>query len=256
MKLTILGCSGSLGSPCNPGSSYVVSTEGNPDVVMDFGPGALAAMQERFNPSEAHVVFSHLHADHCSDAASLLVWRRYHPHAPARSRNRMLGPSYTPEHLGRLGSDGPDDINDISDTFEFAPWVSGEPVAFEGVTITPFPVVHPAAESHALRVQDNTTGRVLTYSGDTGFTQGLIDASTNADLLLCEAAWGPYPDGQPEGMHLTGAEAGVVAREAGVGTLVLVHIQPWSDAEATLAAAKTEFDGEVVLGRAGAVFEV
>ncbi|QYH19299.1 MBL fold metallo-hydrolase [Corynebacterium aquatimens] len=256
MKLTILGCSGSLGAPGNPGSSYVVSTAGNPDVIMDFGPGALAAMQERFNPSAAHVVFSHLHADHCSDAASLLVWRRYHPHAPATGRNRMHGPSYTPQHLGRLGADGPHDMTDISDTFDFAPWVSYEPVAFEGASITPFPVEHPAVESHALRVADTAAGTVLTYSGDTGFTPTLIDAARDANLFLCEAAWGPTSDGHPQGMHLSGAEAGIVAREANVEKLVLVHIQPWSDAEATLAAAKSEFGGEVVLGHAGDEFEV
>ncbi|GAA1171280.1 ribonuclease Z [Corynebacterium glaucum] len=256
MKLTILGCSGSLAAPGNPGSSYVVSTAGNPDVVMDFGPGALAAMQRDFDPSAAHVVFSHLHADHCSDVASLLVWRRYHPTAPAAGRNLMYGPSYAPEHFGRMGSDGPDDINDISDTFEFHPWVSGTPVEFEGVIITPFPVVHPAAESHALRVDDKATGKVITYTGDSGFTPSLIDASLNADLLFCESAWGPTSEGQPEGMHLSGQDAGRIAREAGVKTLVLVHIQPWSDKEAARAAAQAEFDGEVIVGEAGAVFEV
>lgn len=256
MRLTILGCSGSLGAPGNPGSSYVVSTPGNPDVVMDFGPGALAAMEERFNPSDAHVVFSHLHADHCSDMASLLVWRRFHPVAPATRRHRLYGPSYAPQLFGQMGADGPDSPTDISDTFAFTPWVSGEPVAFEGVTITPFPVLHPAVESHSLRVEEHGSGKVVTYSGDSGFTPSLVDAARDADILLCEAAWGPYPDGHPAGMHLSGAEAGRIAREAGVGTLVLVHIQPWSDVEETRAAALAEFGGEVIVGTAGAVFEV
>lgn len=256
MQLTILGCSGSLGAPGNPGSSYVVSTPGNPDVVLDFGPGALAAMQERFNPSEAHVAFSHLHADHCSDIASLLVWRRFHPELAATRRHRLLGPSYTPQHIGVLGADGPDAPTDISDTFEFTALRGGEAVELDGVSITPFAVEHPAAESHALRVQELATGKVLTYTGDSGFTPSLIDASRGADLLLCESAWGPDSEGQPAGMHLSGREAGRIAREAGVGTLVLVHIQPWSDAEATRIAAESEFDGEVVVGAAGAVFEV
>ncbi|MEJ4128097.1 hypothetical protein V5S92_07950, partial [Corynebacterium accolens] len=51
------------------------------------------------------------------------------------------------------------------------------------------------------------------------------------------------------------AEATVAAaREAGVRTLVLIHIQPWGDAEATVAAAREEFDGEIVLGTAGMQF--
>lgn len=256
MQITILGCSGSLGAPGNPGSSYVVSTPGNPDVVMDFGPGALAAMEERFEPSQAHVVFSHLHADHCSDIASLLVWRRFHPERAAVGRHRLLGPSYTPQHIGQLGSDGPSSPTDISDTFEFTPLRSGESVELDGVTVTPFAVVHPAEESHALRVEEQATGKVVTYTGDSGFTGSLIDAARGADLLLCEAAWGPDSEGQPEGMHLSGREAGRIAREAGVAKLVLVHIQPWSDAAATLAAAQAEFGGEVVVGAAGDVYEV
>ena len=38
--------------------------------------------------------------------------------------------------------------------------------------------------------------------------------------------------------------------------LVLVHIQPWSDKQATLEAARTQFDGPIVLGEAGAEFTV
>lgn len=255
MQLTILGCSGSLAAPGNPASSYVISVPGETDVVMDFGPGALAAMQERFDPSAAHVIFSHLHADHCSDFPSLLVWRRYHPTAPAEQRHRLIGPSYAPEHLGRMSADAPGEQDDFSDTFEFTTWCTGQPEQLSGLTITPFDVVHPAQESHALRIED-ASGKVITFSGDSGFAPTLIDAARAADLFLCEAAWGATSEGKAEGMHLSGKEAGRIAREADVQTLVLVHIQPWTDPEEVLAAARAEFDGEIVLGTAGATFEL
>ena len=254
MQLTILGCSGSLAAPGNPASSYVISVPGETDVVMDFGPGALAAMQERFDPSAAHVIFSHLHADHCSDFPSLLVWRRYHPSAPAQQRHRLIGPSYAPEHLGRMSADAPGEQDDFTDTFEFTTWRAGQPEQLSGLTITPFDVIHPAQESHALRIED-ASGKVITFSGDSGYTPTLIDAARNADYFLCEAAWGATSEGKAEGMHLSGKEAGRIAREAGVKTLVLVHIQPWTDPKDVLAAARTEFDGEIILGRAGATFE-
>ena len=254
MQLTILGCSGSLAAPGNPASSYVISVPGETDVVMDFGPGALAAMQERFDPSAAHVIFSHLHADHCSDFPSLLVWRRYHPTAPAEQRHRLIGPSYAPEHLGRMSADAPGEQDDFTDTFEFTTWRAGHPEQLSGLTITPFDVVHPAQESHALRIED-ASGKVITFSGDSGYTPTLIDAARNADYFLCEAAWGATSEGKAEGMHLSGKEAGRIAREAGVKTLVLVHIQPWTDPEEVLSAARTEFEGEIILGKAGATFE-
>mgnify|MGYP002715083214 CR=1 FL=1 len=255
MQLTILGCSGSLAAPGNPASSYIISVPGETDVVMDFGAGALAAMQERFDPAAAHVIFSHLHADHCADFPSLLVWRRYHPTAPASERHRLIGPSYAPEHFGHMSSDGPGELDDISDTFEFTAWRAGRPEHLSGLAITPFDVIHPAAESHALRIED-ADGKVITFSGDSGFTPTLIDAARDADLFLCEAAWGATSEGKAEGMHLSGQEAGRIAREAAVTTLVLVHIQPWTDPEEVVQAARAEFDGEVVLGTAGATFEL
>lgn len=254
MQLTILGCSGSLAAPGNPASSYVISVPGETDVVMDFGPGALAAMQERFDPSAAHVIFSHLHADHCSDFPSLLVWRRYHPTAPAEQRHRLIGPSYAPEHLGRMSADAPGEQDDFTDTFEFTTWRAGQPEQLSGLSITPFDAIHPAQESHALRIED-ASGKVITFSGDSGYTPTLIDAARNADYFLCEAAWGATSEGKAEGMHLSGKEAGRIAREAGVKTLVLVHIQPWTDPKDVLAAARAEFDGEIILGKAGATFE-
>ena len=254
MQLTILGCSGSLAAPGNPASSYVISVPGETDVVMDFGSGALAAMQERFDPSAAHVIFSHLHADHCSDFPSLLVWRRYHPTAPAEQRHRLIGPSYAPEHLGRMSADAPGEQDDFTDTFEFTTWRAGQPEQLSGLSITPFDAIHPAQESHALRIED-ASGKVITFSGDSGYTPTLIDAAREADYFLCEAAWGATSEGKAEGMHLSGVEAGRIAREAGVKTLVLVHIQPWTDPEEVLAAARAEFDGEIILGKAGATFE-
>ncbi|WP_288832465.1 MBL fold metallo-hydrolase [uncultured Corynebacterium sp.] len=259
MRLTILGCSGSLGAPGNPGSSYLITSPGSPEtpgILMDFGPGALAALQPVFDPANAHVIFTHLHADHCSDFPSLLVWRRFHPTAPAARRNLMYGPSHSPVHFGRMSADGPDGFDDISDTFDFRPWEPGRPVDIEQVTVTPVPVVHPAAESHALRVESRESGRVLTFSGDSGMTPALVDAARGADVFLCEAAWGPTSEGKAPGMHLSGQEAGRIAREAGVGKLVLVHIQPWSDPEETRAAASAEFDGEIAIGRAGDVFDL
>lgn len=257
MKLTVLGCTGSLSAPGNPGSSYLVNPdEGQPGILMDFGPGALAALQEVADPSDAHLVFSHLHADHCSDTASLVVWRRFHPTAPASRRHILAGPTYAPEHLGRMGANGPDDIDDISDTFDVRAW-NGQPLAIDSVTVTPFPVVHPAAESHALRIEHQDSGKVIAFSGDSAFTPTLIDAARGADLFLCEAAWGPETDeNTPPGMHMSGREAGRIAREAGVKKLVLVHIQPWTDKEATRRAAAEEFDGEIAVGSAKDVYEV
>jgi ribonuclease BN (tRNA processing enzyme) len=159
-----------------------------------------------------------------------------------------------------MGADGPSDFDDISDTFAVAPWIPFQKELLGHATVTPYPVVHPAQESHALRVEETTlgtgTGKVITYSGDSGYTPLLVDAARDADLFLCEAAWGPSSEGKTKNMHLSGGEAGRVAREANVKALVLVHIQPWADKEATVAAAAEEFDGEIIVGYPGQEFSL
>src|SRR5438045_7769651 len=49
-----------------------------------------------------------------------------------------------------------------------------------------FPVLHtPGTHAHALRVE--VDGRVLAYSGDTEWSDTLLEAAAGADLFICEA---------------------------------------------------------------------
>lgn len=252
MKLTILGCSGSTGTPGNPASGYLVEVPGAPGVLMDCGPGVLSELQKYANPAEQHVVLSHLHADHCLDVPSLLVWRRYHPTAPSVARHQLVGPAATVDHLGPLSLQGDDHM---ADTFAFTPWQAEQSHIVDRVSITPYPVVHPV-ETYALRVTEATTGKTIAYSADSAYTDSLIDCARDADIFFCEATWGDSSLGKAPNMHMSGGEAGLIAARAGAKKLVLVHIPPWGDAEGALRTARENFDGEVIIGESGMVFEI
>ena len=254
MKLSVLGCSGSVPVPGNPASGYLLSFPDAPSIILDLGPGTFAELQKLQDPCDAHVALTHLHADHCSDFPSLMVWRRFHPTAPAAQRNKFFGPSEACTRLGRVSADCDRDVDDMSDTFEAHVWREGVSERVDAVTITPYQSVHPT-EAYALRIEDEA-GRVLTYSGDSAYTDGLVPAARGADVFMCEAAWGETSAGKAGGMHMSGAEAGRLARQAGVGRLVLVHLQPWGDTEATVNAARGEFDGDITVARAGMSFTV
>lgn len=255
MKVTVLGSSGSLGAPGNPASGYLLQPENGTNVLMDIGPGVLAKMQEIADPSEAHVVFSHMHPDHCLDFPSLMVWRRYHPTAPSKGRHLCFGPEDAAVRMGRIDADSINDIVDFSDTFAFGRWVAGQSEILDAVTITPFEAVHPI-ESYCLRVVHDRSGKVLAYSGDSGWTENLIECARDADVFLCEATWCDSGENCPADMHLCGGEAGKIARLAGVKKLVLIHIPPWGDADAALAAARREFDGEIEVAYSGMEIEL
>ncbi|MEU2557702.1 hypothetical protein ABZ589_39795 [Streptomyces sp. NPDC013313] len=99
MRMTVLGCSGSVTGPDSPASGYLLTAPGTPPLVIDFGPGVLGALQRYADPGEVTILLSHLHADHCLDMPGLLVWRRYHPNPPV-GRALVYGPTDTACRIG------------------------------------------------------------------------------------------------------------------------------------------------------------
>ncbi|WP_461168077.1 cyclic nucleotide-degrading phosphodiesterase [Tsukamurella serpentis] len=253
MRLTILGCSGSVGGPQSACSGYLLEVDGQDPVVVDFGPGVLGELQQRVDPNTVTVLLSHLHADHCLDLPSLLVWRRYHP-VPAQGRQRLLGPSDTPERIGRASAESATMLDDISDTFDFSAWRENEDHTVGALAVRPLRMFHPP-ESMGLRIT-GPSGAVLAYTGDTGVCENLVELARGADVLLAEASWTHDPGNRPVGVHLSGLEAGEAAAAAGVGRLLLTHIPPWTSREAVIAEARSVYHGPVDAVSGGDVFEL
>ncbi|EFV12352.1 cyclic nucleotide-degrading phosphodiesterase [Segniliparus rugosus] len=253
MRLTVLGCTGSVTGPDSPASGYLVTAPDAPPLVVDFGGGVLGALQRHANPNDVTVLLSHLHADHCLDIPGLLVWRRYGPDAVGE-RALLYGPADAALRLGVASAEVGGQCDDISDTLEAHAWAEREPVKFGELSVTPFRVFHPPT-SYGLRIVDSS-GAVLAYSGDTGVCQAVEELAQGADVFLCEASWTHDPDNRPVGVHLSGTEAGEIARRAGVGELLLTHIPPWTSREDVLAEARAAFNGPVRAVRADESFDV
>ena len=86
VRITVLGCSGSVVGPDSPASGYLLTRAGHPAAGHRLRRGVLGALQRHADPGSVHVLLSHLHADHCLDLPGLFVWRRYHPSPPAAAR--------------------------------------------------------------------------------------------------------------------------------------------------------------------------
>jgi ribonuclease BN (tRNA processing enzyme) len=232
VRLTVVGCSGSAPSPSSAASCYLVEHDGF-RLVLDLGNGAFGTLQALADPATVDALFlTHLHADHCLDVAPFVVWHRYSGQA---SGGRV--PLYAPAGAGRrlalaYGEDGAP----LTDVFDFAVVTPGSfpigPFAVETVR-----TAHPV-ECHAVRL--TAGGRSLVYTGDTGPCARVIELARGADVLLAEAA---HPDepGLPDGLHLTGREAGEHAAAAGVGRLLITHVPGWVDAATQLADARAAF---------------
>ncbi|BBG00231.1 MULTISPECIES: MBL fold metallo-hydrolase [Pseudonocardia] len=261
MRLIVLGCSGSGPGPESPASGYLVEAGGT-RLTLDLGNGTLGALQRHLDPwSLDAVVFSHLHADHCSDFASLVVHRRYHPRPPfdaAASPLPVYAPAGAHDRFARAYAPSDDELagTDLTDVFTFHDLAAGGThtigTGADEVRVSAFGVVHPCP-AFALRIEHGR--RVLTYSGDTGACPGLLDAARDADLLLCEASW-PHGEHNPPGVHLSGREAGEHAATAGARRLVVTHVPAWYDRDELAGEAAAAFDGPVEAATPDAVFDV
>lgn len=219
-----------------------MTAAGGPPLVIDFGNGVLGSLQRHADPGAVHVLLSHLHSDHCMDLPALFVWRRYHPSPPV-GKALMYGPSDTWARLAQASSPFGGEVDDFSDIFDVRHWADGHEVEFGALGVLPRTVAHPT-EAYGLRITD-ASGAVLAYSGDTGMCDAVVDLARGADVFLCESSWTHAPGRRPENLHLSGTEAGRIAKLAGVGELLLTHIPPWTSREDVITEAKAEFDGPV-----------
>lgn len=256
VRLTILGCCGSIPGPNLAASGYLLEADGF-TIGIDLGNGTLARLQAVRDPFELDaLVLSHLHPDHCADFSALTVLRRYHPAPPFDTREHRL-PVYAPKEApSRLANAyAPHEAErletDLSDVFEFHA-LSPEAVRIGPFQVTPVPVEHPT-ESFGVRVTDGT--HTFAYTGDTGDCPALDRLAEGVDVLLAEATWTHAAD-RPRGLHLSGREAGELAQRARVGRLLLTHVAPWTDSDAVLREARSGYGGPVRLVEQGAVYDV
>lgn len=237
MRLTVLGCSGSVPGPDSPASGYLLTAPGAPPVVLDLGGGTLGALQRHVDPAEAIYLLSHLHADHCLDVTGLVVWRRYHPR-PRAGRTTVHAPSDAPLRLGTASAARGGEVDDLSDVLDLRPWVAGDTLRLGSVAVEVARVAHPC-EAYGFRLTHDD-GTTLVYTGDTGPCAAVTELARGADVLLAEASWTDAPD-RPVGVHLSGTQAGELARDAGVGRLLLTHVPPWTSVPAVAAEAEAVF---------------
>jgi ribonuclease BN (tRNA processing enzyme) len=184
--LRFLGSGDAFGSGGRYQACLMLSGGGG-HVLIDCGATSLTAMKRYgVDPSSIEtVLISHLHGDHFGGLPFLILdgqfSRREAPliiGGPPTIEERMTA---TMEALFP-GSSTVQRRFDI-DYRELAPT---ERTAIGSVAVTAYPVQHASgAQSYGLRVEYG--GRTIAYSGDTEWTDELVELARSADVFVCEA---------------------------------------------------------------------
>jgi ribonuclease BN (tRNA processing enzyme) len=229
------------------GSPAVGVKAGKYFVLLDIGSGTLRAMLNydlNFNDIDI-LCLSHHHPDHVGDLVPFLFASRYSLGYTRQLPVWLLAAQGFGEFHQSLKNawgewvEPPTGLmqvqelaRDRTDTFTLA-----------DLTIKTAPVNH-IATSLAYRLESG--GRTVVYSGDTDWSDTLIELARGADLFILEAA---NPFKVPG--HLTPQEAGRLAAQAGVPRLVLTHIYPPGDEVDLVAESSRTFTGEIIKAEDG-----
>jgi ribonuclease Z len=98
-------------------------------------------------------------------------------------------------------------------------------------------------------VSEPKRGKVFAFVMDTGWCEAAIELAANADLLVIESTFLESEAGLAQAAgHLTAAQAGRIAAQAGARKLLLTHFsQRYTEPEAVGVEAARYFDGEIVV---------
>jgi len=221
--------------------------------VVDCGNGVFGKLRERVDYAAVDaVVITHLHGDHVLDLAPFSYALKFGPAGRARSEPpRLIAPTGAEGFFRRL--DGTwNDEGLIVGCFALEEYPPGSEATIGSLSVRTHAVPH-IGPTHAIELIAPGGGRIVIGS-DGRYSEELIAAARGADVLLAEAT---LPDPDPDqDVHMSAEEAGRLAREAGVGRLVLIHISDELDAERSRRIAADAFGGEVEVASGGAEYGV
>ncbi len=185
MKLTVLGCGDAFGNGGRNHSSFLLTDE-NEHVLVDCGASALIRLKHESIKLEeiSTIIISHFHGDHYGGIPFFLISSLFEQ--PRKSPLTIVGPPGIKNKIYALQEAMYEGTGDKLDQLTITYLEYGvEPIILEGKRITSKPVEHaPQSLPHGIRLE--WKNKVFAFSGDTSWTNNLIELCDGADLFVCE----------------------------------------------------------------------
>jgi ribonuclease BN (tRNA processing enzyme) len=265
VAVQVLGSGGPRTNGDRASASYLLWVGSQAKVLVDVGGGAFL----RFGQSGAKLsdlsllAISHLHPDHVSDLPALL-WLsnqvRQEPLPIVGPSGNEIAPSFS-TFLSRLFDEKSGAFQVLGPTLgasqgnlgggvrlniSVADVTKGEPSTVfdrEGLTVTALGIPHGNMPTLAYRVQTRDVSVVFS-SDQTGTDPKFIEFAKGANLLIMHMA---IAAGAKSPLHASPAVVGRMARDAGVGRLIVSHIGLF-DVDAAVDELKKSYPGALTVG--------
>jgi ribonuclease BN (tRNA processing enzyme) len=248
VELIVLGANGTWPQEGGALSGYLLRQDGF-NLWVDCGSGTMANVQKHIGIADVDaMIITHEHADHCVDVYPLFYARYY----GGQGANGM--PLYIPKGFGgRLnGLLSDESIEAFREGFSVREVEPGDDFELGPFRVRARGMSHLGLPALGFRIENDGTS--LSYTGDTGPTDELVELAQDSNVLLAEAT---YQDGdQLSSFHLSSRQAAQHARDAGVGRLVLTHILPTHEKAESIRQAADVFAGPIDAAVEGFTLEV
>lgn len=237
MKLTVIGSLGGYPHEDRGTTSFLLQSEKGFNLLMDCGSRAVTSLEHYLSPLELDaVILSHYHHDHIADLGVLQYYRQLWP-KDEKWQGKILdiyGHQEDEFHFNDLT------LANVSIGHAYNP--------DEGVSIGPFDItfmrtVHPVI-CYAMRIIERSTGKILVFTGDSGYMEEFNEFAKDADVFLADTYL--FKGNEKHHAHFTSLEAGEIAKIANVKKLLLTHLPQHGD-WSLLKSQAQEAAGETVL---------
>ena len=237
MKLHLLGVNGPFPESGGATSGYLLETN-CALIQFDLGSGVLSRLTALTAPESVTALFlSHWHFDHAADIP-VLMYR-------LEAMNQSL-PVYAPED--------PDSalfkVVSAAACFDLRLIRPGDRLTVGDTEVLVTAARHPVP---AVGFRVSCGGKDFGYTGDTNILPSLQEDYRGCDLLLADGLFpaSVWAEGKP---HLSAALAARLAEDAGIGQLVITHLNPVFPRETLLNEARSVHH-DTRIARAGEVLE-
>lgn len=188
MQIQFIGCGDAFGSGGRFNTCFHVKGE-RANFLIDCGASSMVALKANqivLNEIET-ILITHFHADHFGGVPffildAQLLSKRTQPLT-------IAGPQGIHEWFERAMETGFPGSSKTKQRFDLSivELQPNETTELGGLSVTPFLANHgdPAGSSFAYRIE--AEGRTIAYTGDTEWTEGLIEAGRDTDLFIAEA---------------------------------------------------------------------